>query len=91
MSDSTTVRYVAGYGAFGVAVRALQLGLQKRPLLTSNPLVYAANAAIFGGIGFWLSGVDARHRALIEEKKRILLENRARADAIRARRQAELQ
>jgi hypothetical protein len=38
---------------------------------------------IFGSIGYWLSGVDARNQALIEAKHRALLEQRARADAMR--------
>jgi hypothetical protein len=36
MTDNTTIRYIAGYGAFGIAVRALQLGIQQRPLFTSS-------------------------------------------------------
>lgn len=40
---------------------------------------YPAFAAISGGFGYWLSGVEERQRAFLEKRKQSLLEKRARA------------
>ncbi|KAI9597131.1 hypothetical protein BDF19DRAFT_383567 [Syncephalis fuscata] len=82
--------YTAGYATIGVLARLMQLGIQKRPL-SSDPLWYLVSGATFGTVGYWLAGVDERNTALLQERKRILLENRARAEAIYARRQEQQQ
>jgi hypothetical protein len=60
-------------------------------LLWSDPLWCLVSGAAFGTVGYWLAGVDERNTALLQERKRLLLENRARAEEIYARRQAEQQ
>ncbi|RKP23437.1 hypothetical protein SYNPS1DRAFT_18620 [Syncephalis pseudoplumigaleata] len=87
---SSVFSYTAGYAAIGVMARILQLGIQRRPL-TTDPLWCLVSGAAFGTVGYWLAGVDERNTALLQERKRLLLENRARAEAIYARRQAEQQ
>ncbi|KAJ8662845.1 hypothetical protein O0I10_001021 [Lichtheimia ornata] len=78
---------VSGFAAFGVLVRTYALGLQRRPLL-SNPSSHLAAAVVFGGVGYFMNGVLERQNALIEGKKDILLQHRARAEEIAAKQQA---
>ncbi|KAI8379612.1 uncharacterized protein BYT42DRAFT_569402 [Radiomyces spectabilis] len=77
---------VSGFAAFGVLVRTYALGLQKRPLF-SNPSGHAIAAAVFGGFGYYVHGLQQRQEDLIESKKEVLLKNRARAEEI-AKKQA---
>ncbi|KAG8704847.1 hypothetical protein FRC09_003286 [Ceratobasidium sp. 395] len=61
---------VLGFGAFGMAARAWQLGVQKRPILQA-PGSYLLSGAIFGGIGYWLVGVEERQNVLLAQKRKV--------------------
>ena len=73
-----------------MAVRFWQLGLEMRPLFNRGSLwAYPVFAGTGASFGYWLEGVHERQTAVIEERKQILLEKRARraareADAVSA-------
>ncbi|KAM6486474.1 hypothetical protein HDV62DRAFT_351018 [Trichoderma sp. SZMC 28011] len=86
-SHSTTmVHRIAFWSCFGLAVRFWQVGIEMRPFFNKSSLwaypVYAAGGASFG---YWLQGVDDKQTAMLNERKRALLEKRAR----KAQRDAE--
>lgn len=62
-----------------MAVRFWQVGIEMRPFFNKSSLwvypVYAAGGASFG---HWLQGVDDKQSATLSERKRLLLEKRAR-------------
>ncbi|CAE6393892.1 unnamed protein product [Rhizoctonia solani] len=62
---------VIGFGAFGVAARAWQLGIQKRNLF-QTPGAYLLSGGVFGAIGYWLVGVEERQVELITQKRKEL-------------------
>ena len=52
-----------------------------RPLFQRNAkfmIAYPIYAAIGGGFGYWLDGVDKRQMQILEETKRALIEKRRR-------------
>lgn len=53
-----------------------------------DPSSHLAAAVVFGGVGYFMNGVLERQNALIEGKKDILLQHRARAEEIAAKQQA---
>ncbi|KAF8606571.1 hypothetical protein BDV93DRAFT_469083 [Ceratobasidium sp. AG-I] len=61
---------VLGFGAFGMAARAWQLGIQKRSLF-QTPGSYLLSGGVFGAIGYWLVGVEERQTVLIAEKRKV--------------------
>ena len=67
-------------------MRFWQVGIEMRPFFNKSSLwvypVYAAGGASFG---YWLQGVDDRQAKVLEERKALLLEKRAR----KAQRDAE--
>ncbi|CAO3648131.1 hypothetical protein BJ944DRAFT_158424 [Cunninghamella echinulata] len=72
---------VSGFAAFGVLVRTYALGLQKKPLF-SNPSGHAIAAGVFGAVGYYVHNLQERQNSLMEQKKELLLKNRARAEEI---------
>ncbi|QRV89898.1 hypothetical protein RhiJN_17916 [Ceratobasidium sp. AG-Ba] len=62
---------VLGFGAFGMAARAWQLGIQKRPILQS-PGSYLLSGGVFGAIGYWIVGVEERQNFLLAQKRKEL-------------------
>lgn len=76
----------ANFTLTGLAVRFWQVGIEMRPFFNRSSLwaypVYALGGASFGN---WLQGVDDRQAAQLGERKRALLEKRAR----KAQRDAE--
>lgn len=62
---------VIGFGAFGIAARAWQLGVQKRNLF-QLPGAYLLSGGVFGAIGYWLVGVEERQVELIAQKRKEL-------------------
>jgi hypothetical protein len=76
------VARVVFWSCFGVAVRWWQLGLEMRPFFQRKNLwTYPAFAAGFGSFGYWLQGVDKRQNQHLDERKKELLEKRARKAA----------
>ncbi|KIW00061.1 uncharacterized protein PV09_08405 [Verruconis gallopava] len=70
---------------FGVAVRLWQLGLEMRPLFGKTYLwTYPVYAAVGGSFGYWLTGVESRQLAVLEERKQRLLEKRRKRDELAA-------
>jgi len=68
----------------GVAVRLWQLGIEMRPLFHRSYMwAYPVYAAVGGSFGYWLTGVESRQLAVLEERKQRLLEKRARRDTVR--------
>ncbi|KAI1438204.1 hypothetical protein GGR50DRAFT_640355 [Xylaria sp. CBS 124048] len=66
----------------GLAVRVWQLGLEMRPLLNRGSLwAYPVFAGVGASFGYWLQGVNERQAAVLEERKQIILEKRARKAA----------
>ena len=50
-----------------------------RPLFLRQSLwVYPLFAGVGGSFGYWLQGIDERQTAILEERKRTILEKRAR-------------
>ncbi|RIA92022.1 hypothetical protein C1645_692051 [Glomus cerebriforme] len=74
---SGVIPYVAGWAAFGFAVRVVALGIQQRPFL-EKPVTHAISTAIFGGIGSYIYYLEQRQLELIQKRKHTLLENRKR-------------
>ncbi|KAI0197242.1 hypothetical protein EV127DRAFT_488734 [Xylaria flabelliformis] len=65
-----------------VAVRVWQLGLEMRPFFNRSSLwAYPVFAGVGASFGYWLQGVDERQSAVLEERKRLILEKRARKAA----------
>ena len=55
-----------------------------RPLFGRSYLwTYPVYAAVGGSFGYWLTGVESRQLAVLEERKQRLLEKRAKRDNVR--------
>lgn len=53
-----------------------------RPLFNRSSLwAYPVFAGVGGSFGYWLQGVDERQAAVLEDRKQIILEKRARRAA----------
>lgn len=66
----------------GLAARALQLSIEMRPLfLRSSLWAYPVFGATGAGFGYWLQGVDDNQSAILEARKKAILEKRARRAA----------
>ncbi|KAI1007967.1 hypothetical protein K3495_g256 [Podosphaera aphanis] len=77
------------WGGFGLAVRFWQLGIEMRPFFQMHNLwAYPLFGGVGTSFGWWLEGVGVRQKALLAERKRLLLEKRARRDE-RAKAQTE--
>ncbi|KAI0123065.1 hypothetical protein BJ170DRAFT_698203 [Xylariales sp. AK1849] len=73
------VHRVVFWGGFGVAVRIWQLGLEMRPFFNRGSLwAYPVFAGVGSSFGWWLQGVDERQTAMLEERKQVILDKRAR-------------
>ncbi|KAB5563250.1 NADH-ubiquinone oxidoreductase kd subunit [Coniochaeta sp. 2T2.1] len=73
------VSRVLFWAGFGVATRAWQLGIEMRPLFMRQSLwAYPVFAGVGASFGYWLEGVDERQTAILEERKKSILEKRAR-------------
>ncbi|ORY71946.1 uncharacterized protein BCR38DRAFT_330070 [Pseudomassariella vexata] len=76
------VSRIVFWGGFGVAVRLWQLGLEMRPFFNRGSLwAYPVFAGVGSSFGYWIQGVDERQQAMLEERKNIILEKRARRAA----------
>ncbi|CAG8629491.1 10034_t:CDS:2 [Cetraspora pellucida] len=73
----TFVTTITGFAAFGVAVRAYALALERRPVF-DNPITHVFTAAFFGGVGAYIYNAEQRQVELIEKRKQVLLANRKR-------------
>lgn len=62
---------IAGFAAFGVAVRAWALGIQKRPVF-ERPITHAATAAAFGTLGYCIYHWEIQQNELIEKRHKEL-------------------
>ncbi|OTB07783.1 hypothetical protein M426DRAFT_317681 [Hypoxylon sp. CI-4A] len=83
------VHRVLFWGGFGIAVRFWQLGLEMRPFFNRGSLwAYPIFGGVGASFGYWLQGVDERQTAVLEERKQIILEKRARKAARDAERAA---
>lgn len=70
----------------GLAVRFWQVGIEMRPFFNKSSLwAYPAYAAGGASFGYWLQGVEEGQKDALGERKRMLLEKRAR----KAQRDAE--
>ncbi|KAK6197826.1 Protein ssh4 [Pestalotiopsis sp. IQ-011] len=70
------------WSGFGVAVRFWQLGLEMRPLFNRSSLwVWPIFAGAGGSFGYWLQGVDERQTKMLEDRKSVILEKRAKRAA----------
>lgn len=68
----------------GIAVRLWQLGIEMRPLfMRKNLWTYPVYAAVGGSFGYWLTGVEHRQLAVLQERKARLLEKRRKRDDVR--------
>ncbi|KDN69394.1 putative NADH2 dehydrogenase subunit 14K [Colletotrichum sublineola] len=66
----------------GFAVRFWQMGIEMRPFFNKESLwAYPAYMLGGGSFGYWLQGVDEKQTSILNERKSILLEKRARAAA----------
>ncbi|GBB98392.1 hypothetical protein RclHR1_03210013 [Rhizophagus clarus] len=72
---SGVVPYIAGWGAFGFAVRVVALAIQQRPFL-EKPATHALSTIFFGGVGSYVYYLEKRQLELIQKRKHTLLENR---------------
>ncbi|TRM64354.1 hypothetical protein BD626DRAFT_352504, partial [Schizophyllum amplum] len=72
----SVARDVAGFSAFGFAVRAWQLGIMNRHPL-SNPIGHVASMAAFGTIGYFVHHLDIRVQELLTMKREQISEKRA--------------
>lgn len=71
----------------GVATRMWQLGLQQiNPLTPKLFWAYPVFGACGASFGYWLEGVDKKQVEILQERKQIILEKRAR----RAMREGEV-
>ncbi|KAL9087679.1 MAG: hypothetical protein Q9159_003491 [Coniocarpon cinnabarinum] len=67
------------WSGFGVAVRLWQLGIEMRPFFNRQSLwVYPVYAGLGGSVGYWLTGVEQRQVAFLNERREALLEKRRR-------------
>ncbi|KAF0436085.1 hypothetical protein F8M41_004736 [Gigaspora margarita] len=73
----TLITTVTGFAAFGVAVRAYALALERRPVF-DNPITHVLTATFFGGVGAYIYHAEERQVELIEKRKQVLLANRKR-------------
>lgn len=65
-----------------MAVRIWQLGLEMRPFFNRSSLwAYPVFAGAGASFGYWLQGVDERQNTLLQDRKQIILEKRARRAA----------
>ncbi|EGX53844.1 hypothetical protein TWF569_007663 [Orbilia oligospora] len=72
---------IAFYAFFGAAARFMQLGIQKRPhYLPSEAIAYPLYMSISIGAGLWLDSVEDKHMALLQDRKKVLIEKRARRE-----------
>jgi hypothetical protein len=63
----------------GVAVRLWQLGIEMRPFFRKQELwVYPFFGGIGGSFGYWLQGVERKQMKILAERRKSLLEKRAR-------------
>jgi hypothetical protein len=63
----------------GVATRLMQLGIEMRPFFQRGGLIwYPVFGSIGASFGWWLSGVEQRQIALLNQRKNILIEKRKR-------------
>lgn len=63
----------------GLAVRWLQLGIEKRPFFNKESLwVWPLFASIGGSFGYWLKGVGDRQMDILAERRESLLDKRRR-------------
>jgi len=73
------VHKVLFWTGFGLAVRAWQLGMEMRPFFNRGSLWAWP---VFGGVGasfgYWYQGMSDRQKAILADRKRALLEKRAR-------------
>jgi len=60
-----------GFSAFGLAVRAFQLGIQRKPV-ASGPVAYLLSGAGFGAVGYVVTGWEQRQAELILEKEDLI-------------------
>ncbi|GAP91418.2 putative NADH2 dehydrogenase subunit 14K [Rosellinia necatrix] len=82
LPSSTMVHRVVFWTGFGLAVRVWQLGLEMRPFFNRGSLwAYPVFAGVGASFGYWLQGVDERQSAVLEERKRLILDKRARKAA----------
>ncbi|WVN85349.1 uncharacterized protein L203_100494 [Cryptococcus depauperatus CBS 7841] len=73
----TLLTSILGFSAFGLGVRCLQLGIQKRPIFE------AFHGHVYSMIGFGILGagmyhVELKQTELLAQKKEVLLKNRER-------------
>ncbi|ETN44989.1 uncharacterized protein HMPREF1541_09865 [Cyphellophora europaea CBS 101466] len=67
------------WGAFGVATRLMQLGIEMRPFFQRGGLIwYPVFGSIGASFGWWLSGVEQRQVQMLQQRKNILMEKRKR-------------
>ncbi|KAK3398984.1 NADH:ubiquinone oxidoreductase 10.4kD subunit [Sordaria brevicollis] len=70
------------WAGFGLATRAWQLGIERRPIFSRNTLWgYPVFATIGASFGYWVQGVEVKQEALLQERKQAILEKRARRKA----------
>ncbi|KZL82051.1 nadh2 dehydrogenase subunit 14k, partial [Colletotrichum incanum] len=80
--QSTMVGRILFWSGFGFAVRFWQMGIEMRPFFNKESLwAYPAYMLGGGSFGYWLQGVDDKQTSILNERKSILLEKRARAAA----------
>jgi len=72
---------VLGFGAFGIAARAWQLGIQNRYIFQA-PGSYILSGSVFGAIGYWLVGVEERQIYLLAQKRKEMAERRNTAQTL---------
>ncbi|CZS94513.1 probable NADH2 dehydrogenase (ubiquinone) 14K chain [Rhynchosporium graminicola] len=73
------VHKVLFWTGFGIATRLWQLGLEMRPFFNKESLwAYPFFGGIGASFGYWLSGVEQRQRGVLQERRSILLDKRAR-------------
>ncbi|KAI2609093.1 uncharacterized protein GGS25DRAFT_522272 [Hypoxylon fragiforme] len=76
------VHRVVFWSGFGVAVNIWRLGLEMRPFFNRGSLwTYPVFASVGASFGYWLQGVDDRQAAVLAERKRSIIEKRARKAA----------
>lgn len=63
----------------GVAVNIWRLGLEMRPFFNRGTLwTYPVFASVGASFGYWIQGVDERQVAVLENRKQVILDKRAR-------------
>ncbi|KAK3326515.1 NADH:ubiquinone oxidoreductase 10.4kD subunit [Apodospora peruviana] len=67
---------------FGLVTRAWQLGLEMRPIISRRTLwIYPVYGGVGASFGYWLQGVDERQTEVLAERKKAIMEKRARRAA----------